>query len=104
MRGQRLARNLLIAHGEIVDDGRCDRSGLLQVVFEYVIVGVHIGMRSAGGTSFHIVAYPLEAWQSDFIERNMIAGANIGDGYRGCAEVSDGVKRATKDRLGGHVP
>src|ERR1700678_2459554 len=96
---KRFARDLFIAHREIVDNRRCDRSGLLQVAFQHVIVGVHVGVRGASAASFHVVAYPLEAWQSDFIERKMIAGAHVGSRYGGSVESFDVVKRVAKECL-----
>src|SRR5271155_3439760 len=68
MRRKRLARRSFVTHGETVDNGRCDGSGLLQVVFQNVVVGIHVGVRSASVVAFHIVPNPLETRQADFIE------------------------------------
>src|ERR1700722_15692883 len=99
MRRQRFARDSFIAHGEIVDNRRRDRSGLSQVVFQHVIVGVHVSVWGAGVASFHIVAYPLEAWQSDFVERNMIACTNVSNRYGGSIEGFNMVERVAEECL-----
>src|SRR5271156_1661405 len=99
MRRQRFARDFFIAHREIVDNRRCDRSGLPQVVFKHVIVGVHVGVWGAGAASFHIITYPLEAWQPDFIERKMIARTNVSNRYGGSIEGFDTVERVAEECL-----
>lgn len=55
---RKLAKEFFISHSEIVDKGRCDGCGLLQVPFDYMIVGVHIGVRCTRVVSLHVVADP----------------------------------------------
>ena len=92
MRRQRLARDPLIAHGEMVNERRRNSGGLFQIVFEDVVVAVHVRVRSSRIVALHIVSYPLEGGQAHFIKRHVICGPDGSDGQGRSAEVFAGLE------------
>src|SRR5208283_4296366 len=101
--GPWFARDPFIAHGEMINERRRNSCGLLQVVFEDVVVGVHVRVRSPRIVALHIVSYPLECGQAHFIKRHMICGRDVCDGQCRSAEVFVWLEQVAENWLGGFV-
>lgn len=97
-----LAREFFISHGEIVDEESCDGYGLLQVLLDYMVVGVHVGVRCTRVMALHVIADPLEARQADLVKRSVIAG-HTRDRKGGSPEVLKWPKQFAKHRPGGLI-
>src|SRR5438270_8360826 len=71
-----LARELLVAHGGLVDEGGHDDGGLLHVVLLYALVGV-LGRVVRARVVVNRVLYELEAGQADGVEREVVGAARV---------------------------
>src|SRR4029077_1105942 len=103
LRMQRLARDPFIAHSEVINERRRNRGGLLQVVFEDVVVAVYIRVRRPRVVTLHIVSYPLEGGQVHFIKLDVVGGPDFSDRQCGSAEISVRIEQVAENRPGGLV-
>src|SRR5205814_8259884 len=71
-----LARELLVAHGRLVDEGGHDDGGLLHVVLLYALVRVLRRVVRAR-VVVNRVLYELEAGQADGVEREVVGAARV---------------------------
>src|SRR6516225_11295003 len=97
---QRLARNPFVVLSELVNECRCNSGGLLQVIFEDVVVGVHVRVSSPGVVALHVVSNPLEGRQAYFIKRYMIRGPDVSDRQCRSAEIPAGIEQLAENRTG----
>ena len=56
-----------------------------------------------GAVSLHVVPYPLESRQANFIEWHMIGGSDTGNGERGSAKVFRRLEQGTENGPSGFV-
>ncbi len=98
MRWQRFPMQLLVSHCKVVYKGCRDGGGLLQILFQNVVIRIHISMRGARVVPFHVVPDKLEAWQSDLIKRDVVRRADISDGQRGSAQIFERLQPRVENR------
>src|ERR1051326_6795923 len=84
-----LARELLVAHGGLVDEGGHDDGGLFHVVLLYALEGVLRRVVRARAVVY-LVLYELEAGQADVVERDVVGAARVGEREGLRAEVIEG--------------
>ena len=90
------AREHVVCHGCVVEEGCHDYGGLLQVVFLNPVHHVLIGVVGAG-VVFDGVLDELKAGDTDGIEGDVIGAARVLDGYGGGSEVGERLKPLTED-------
>ena len=84
--GHRFARDHLVAHGGVVDEGRFDRCGLLEVGRLEALVNILVRVVGAGFIVERILN-ELEAGKADGVEGDMIGAAHAAHGDGRDAEV-----------------
>ena len=100
--GSRLARQLLIHHGRVVDEGGHDHRGLLHVVGLDPIEDVLVGVVSPR-VVLDLVLDELEAGQADAVERLVVGAAGVGDRQGGGAHLAERLEPLAEDRPDGLV-